>query len=806
MSIRLLAIAVVSTLCVAVGVLGWFTLTADVRTPEEQLESALRLIDRPDEPRAWRRAARISEELEDIGFRHPAFGGAGEFIRGVAAFRLAEDEPGDGHLRFYRRAAVHLKESEQQALTDSRRNEWAYAYGMSLYELGRYAEAERPLSELRKSDFEGHSDAARAWLEIQIADSGRPVPAEAIELAHQLTESETSTVDDSVVRLAARTELAAGHIDKADDLLKKVDQQSDDRTRVLKARIHLARGELDQARRLLDPVSEKLTIDYGNHAIAIYLSGRTFERSGERHRAVKSYERAARTYPESDEAFASSLAIAEIFQADGRKEEALSWYAEAVERFAERTPFRNRWIDVEHVRRSFRKAWETWVDNSQYADAVALADLSRRVLGETASLELIALTRRREAEAAEAIASKADMTARRNSRLERDALWRQSGRAYGRIAEALHDKERVAEALWTAATDTRRGGAFDESLAYIDQFLKQEPLGLTASGTLLKGEVLMDFDRIDEAAAAMLDVIENHRTDPVSFRARLMYGQCLLEKGQLDDAERVWLELLTADELTPAATEWRSALFSVARLLHRRAIISGPDDSTDSKTITAQPGSGSVPILPVSNSTANTSALPTRKDRLERANSMLDEFLRRYSADARVPEARVLLTIGLRQCADEIAKRQKTAETENLRQELARQRIAVLERAATVVDQVTRSLIPLEERDRLTSHGKELLATAIFEAGHVRFELGPLDQTVETYTRALNRYPNDPRILLAYVRMAQAYRAAGQDINARSIIEQARVVLKRLPPESFDSPLTVLDRPQWESWLDRLST
>jgi tetratricopeptide (TPR) repeat protein len=89
---------------------------------------------------------------------------------------------------------------------------------------------------------------------------------------------------------------------------------------------------------------------------------------------------------------------------------------------------------------------------------------------------------------------------------------------------------------------------------------------------------------------------------------------------------------------------------------------------------------------------------------------------------------------------------------------------------------------------------------------HTLFVLRRHEEAISGYAAAIHRFPHDVRVLTAYVQMAQAYTQLNRDIEARSMLEQAKVILdqNQIPVAAFSASTTNLTQQEWEQWLDRI--
>ena len=77
-------------------------------------------------------------------------------------------------------------------------------------------------------------------------------------------------------------------------------------------------------------------------------------------------------------------------------------------------------------------------------------------------------------------------------------------------------------------------------------------------------------------------------------------------------------------------------------------------------------------------------------------------------------------------------------------------------------------------------------------------------EALRAYQSAANHYVTTPEVLDAYLRIANVYQRMDRPAEARTSLEQARLALRRIPPEARFDQTTNYDRKQWGELLDRL--
>jgi len=763
----------------------WFLLRPTEPALDAQLREALLKLDRPNDPEGWDAARRIAERVREAGFRDPEFPGASEYILGIIASRAPADEGAAAR----EAAASSLRAAERLGLDESRRDEWSFALGTSLFSLG-YHETARPLLEDAWWQFEaGKAASGLALAEIYLArpESGATVTVDQIVAELRARDDLVPGDRRRLQIIRTRSALLAGNLKEAASTLASLESGDSPgpEAALLGAEVLSAEGRHDEARaRLLELAGpESGEGDPERVAAAFYLLGRCEERRGDPGAAERAFERASDLAPESADGVRGALAAARLLQQAGRDEEAFALFRRAAESEAGGDPPP---VPVEEVRRALRAGWDAWVSRAAFDRAVALAVAAEPVFGHVESLRLQAQGRNRAATADGGRGQAGNGTRESGDTAGRER-WRQSGAAYRDLAAAVTDSKEIGDALWTAAEHFRRGRAFEDAEAALSALLDLKLPRLEAAVLARRGGVRLDLNRPEKAAEDFREILDRHPTDPEAFEARYELGRCHLERGDSAAAEAAWRGLLSLEELTPEAAEWRLALFALAELLHRRGAAGLARVERDEAS-----GAGS----------GAAAAEATAVAALDESIARFDEYVRRAGDSERVVEARVLRADGLRRRAAVSIARAAAAETESLREVHLHEADRLLGVAVAELRVVQSLLGPLDDAGRLSPLERELLETTSFDIAHAHATAGRHQEAVTAYGAAVNRYSDDARVLPAYLRMAECLRALGRSDEAQAAVEQARIVLGQLPPAALGAD-SVLDRAEWEEWLGR---
>jgi len=95
------------------------------------------------------------------------------------------------------------------------------------------------------------------------------------------------------------------------------------------------------------------------------------------------------------------------------------------------------------------------------------------------------------------------------------------------------------------------------------------------------------------------------------------------------------------------------------------------------------------------------------------------------------------------------------------------------------------------------------LRECYFQIAHTYYDLENYQEAIIAFSSAVHRNQEDPQVLLAYVQMANCNVKLNKPDEARSMIEQAKVILYRLPDDVFQQDQVNMTKNEWKVWLDR---
>lgn len=793
----------VSVVGVTVGGVVYWMFPGTTPAPD-RFQQALRLM----EGGKHVEARNIAQVLLDEGYQDLKFPAGLTYILGTAAY---DDSVKADDSVFRTRALVaigYLSEAEQHALDPDMQVHVEYMLGRLMHRLNQKADA-RP----RLENCLNRSGVPAGVVAELLADiyqcpnyrtqerlrSARTLNDRAIELAE--------TPEDRRRLLVQKCELLIhdGDLDAASSLISGIDLGAGDpgRLEILKARVALAGGAFAEARQVLTPLVNSDQIDRPSARDATFLMGLTYERESEtlresspatatelRHSAVSWFQKTIDRFDQTDEGMAARLLAARLWRLEDSAEKALQSYAAVLRSIHRPQEVENRWISLDEFREQMIAAWNDWVAERRFAEAIALAEQLSPLYTRDRGYELAALAQRRWAAQIESELADSRQTVRQARDRELRLRYREAGKAYARLAESRRGSDQYGESLRLSAENFFRGGDYEHAISQLDAFLADGPDAMTATILVRRASLLLDLDRLDEAMADLKSVSEKYPTDPAVFAAWYLIGLCHLERREPEAAAAAWREVLDSTVLNPSAIEWRDSLFALGRLLFEQGSVQRRLAESHRQT-----DGGDLPA------DAWKKASGAWTESIKR----LEEYVARYPASDDLPEARFLLARSRQELGEWMRWQQKSAETANRRAQLEEGRRQLLSLAYEEFQQLTEALQLAAQRDQLKPSGQSLVRNCVFEAAHTLYLLERYSEAISAYTTAVNRYPQDAQVLTAYLQMARCYNHLGKPAESRSLLEQARVILQheQIPESAFLATSSSLSRTEWEAWLDR---
>ncbi len=558
---------------------------------------------------------------------------------------------------------------------------------------------------------------------------------------------------------------------------------------------------LSEAKKLLEEVQQREGIDRPERRQADYLICVCLRDSGELRDALKQFSAARRLHAGTPSGLAAGLGEAELLQHEGRDAEALESYRRLLSETPPPSDYSNPWVTFDGFRARLLAAYANWLGRKKWTEAIALCRALPPVFPADRAMLLRAEAH---AEWANQLAAQVEARSPREApTVEREARQqcRLAGVAYARLALMRTTSREYPDDLWRSAEWYLKGRDFHHAARVFRLYLDQEGPGRRADAQAMLGESLMALGELEQALAAFQSLIEGYPHHPATYRARYLAAQTHLEMGDLAAAQKLLRENLEHELLTPQSLEWRDSLFLLGDVLYRRG-----------KILEAESRQLGVDGVRAEGIQPGLVKLRESHQVFRQAAATLEEALARYPDAPQSLLGWRCLAEAYREAAKYPRKRIPTIELDATRNAAERELREDLTHAVTAYGQLIERLtrrersgeLNQESATALTSLEQGMLRNAYFGRADALFDLGRYDEAIRAYTLAANRYQNHPAALEAFLQIASCHRRRQRPAEARGVLEQAKVVLKRISPSTYFQLTPRYDRKQWEELLDLL--
>ncbi len=793
----------------------YYFLTAHevVVRPPPKLSTALALLDAGQ----YIPAREAAEKIQAAGGMKPDEQGGPPYVIGATSLYEADEtfDPGDRAQR-YLVAARYLARAHDRGFPAGRETEGLYLLGRSLHETGSYAAAIAVLTELAEK-----SPALRPAAQRLLASCCLRSDPPQLDAAQQHGEAALAATNLTASEREAAQLLYGEILLARRDFVRCAEQVAlVPNTSPLFSHAMLLRGrsllDLAATRKIpkesatddahddhtaaaqkiyvqaIDALRQAHSRRAGNQQVtreASYLIGVALRRSGNLPAAQAQFIRVRKSHYESPEAIAASIDEAEISAELGQGEAALEGYLRTLEQLRAAPSLVNPWLTDKQLVKRLEAAHQQMLDRHQFALAVRLAEGIAPPLSIEKSVALKAATHEQWGDHLEQ-ASRHDATDRGiKQQAAARAQFRAAGDAVAQLSELHVTTRQYVDDLWHAGRNYARGRDFEQAVKFYRKYLAEESKRERPAVLVSLGEALISLDRTDEAMVAFNDCMAGFPKDPATYQARLLASRALVEKNDIPQAKAMLQTNLHHESLTPRSDVWRDSLFAMGTLLH---------DQGQAMMVEHQLNAGKQATPPP----------PT----LEAAQAVLHEALRylveaveRYPNDQKSTLARFQIAEAHRQAARVPLTRLKTESIESRRAALSAEAQNELQAALEAYDELTTQLNRRADEAMLPPVEQAILRNSFFARGGVLYDLGRFEQAIQAYSTATNRYQSEPAAVEAYVQIASCYRRLNKPLEARGTLEQAKLVIERMPANANFTTTTRYGRDEWNSLLDWLS-
>jgi len=770
----------------------WILLTRDSGTVAlGEVEQGLAALDERD----YLTVRKIAAELQQEPDRSPRGGGAPAFLLGSAAayqardtFTFAEKQ------RRYQLAARHLNEARFRGWPAGRESEGFYLLGESLVALHRYDEAADALKETVEAESPYSAETMRL-LAIAALKSDPPRLKMAVEqnskflAIPKLTDLQKAEGD----LLQAEIMLQGGDLKSCRKSLEKIAKDNEGiaaSVAMLQGKVELAEGKFEDAAKAFTNAITLPSEDDEAVASARYLLGIANLKLGKSDDALEAFRTTRQTDPTSPAGVAASLEEAKLLLIRNDEEKAFEAFDRTLKNAAVQTG-ENEWLSERLFAEAIRNAGQDFVARKRFELAVKLAENITPSLPAAEQERVRSQVYKAWAENLLAKASGRVVTDRLATAAKGRLKYRRAGQSFAKLADFQRSQREYPLYLWQAAQNFAQGHGYEQAIEILLRYLDEGHDQTRAGALTLLGECQLALGENEKALNALERCIATYPRNPESYQARITASAAYRDLNELDKAESLLVENLQHEALSPRSSEWRDSLFAIAELhAHKASLLEAKarEAGVDRNEIELiKRGLGDLE----KSFAANTQAI-----------LRLEEALARYPDAPQALLARYRLATTQRLAARYPERQLKVVTIARTRRDIADQQMLLLNSSANEYANVISELTDLQDEGELSPLRKAMLRNSYFCRADVLFSAGNYTDAIDAYASASNKYNQHPSALEALMQIARCYRELDQPNEAKGAMEQAKVVLNRIPPEANFLATTRYTRTEWADLLE----
>jgi hypothetical protein len=452
-------------------------------------------------------------------------------------------------------------------------------------------------------------------------------------------------------------------------------------------------------------------------------------------------------------------------------------------------------VDLQSFRSRLLKALQTLRQQDRFEHCVAIARGLPSLFPAADALYEEALTHRQSGARLAASSKQGSGDVDSTTMLDAKKKYRLAGDTFNAAAKLRFDSKKYCDTLWEAIESYQLSGQFELCVELLDDYLRYEDRRKQPQALLALGKARLATGDIENALLPLEACIVESPRDPLRYDAQLYAALANAEAEKFSEAEKLLESNLSDGGLTPESPVWRDSLFSLGELLYRRAHqahlaweLGKPEDD---------------PSKPRS-----IELLQENQPIFEQAILRLREAAARYWPDARAKNAAYLNARAHRLAAIWPQLEAESADAlDAAKRQLRQQADQHLVAALSGFTSLRRDLATREEEQALSHAQQAMLRNCYLAEADTLLELNRFEPAAEAFRAVSLRYMNEPPALEAMLGQARCLRELKRPREARMVIRQALVVLSRIPAEEDDQFLktTRYDRKRWQEllgWLD----
>jgi hypothetical protein len=775
------------------GVLGLYLYAIQGPDSSEQLEIALRLMNKGEEDAAVRIAAHLKEEdltkKSDIAKRN--------FILGShERNRATKIEQRSIANELNAKAVEHLEASRSQKFPSGFEGLGNFNLGMALYDLFRWKDAEEPLEIASERWPAGRSDAIERLVDIDLSRERLDADSALQRIEHWRSLPRSSAYDDERAALKEmQTLLKIGESEKAYLLGSQVAKESPYRPM---CDLLLAKCKRETAKKATNPTDRnKELADALNHLQNLVKTpkftvsirrqanleqGKVLRDMGRLQEAVSSLTVLRLSSPYEPESLAAAIEEMEILVELGQEKQSFETLTYLKDNLGDLDWYVTDWLPVSEMRSRVVAVANRLIDQKKYSTAASYATTLPKFCDE---LDKIRLESKLYEKWGQSIPEKSKET------VAKQDYHRKAGQAFELLSVKLPRAQENDDWQWSAITNYRTAGSFRESNLLLDRYLSLQSRENRPKGYLVQAKNYIAMENSPKATVALEQIINSNTVTPLVYEARLDLARMKVKDGQFQEAEQLILENLSG-ELRPENQIWMESLFEFGSMLYSQ---------------------GENQLLAIRNLLEdNPSKASENFDKIEESTSILmksidrmEDFLRRFQSDHRRFQLLYQMAKAYQLAAfwPEILLKESQTANEDSTLSLKNQRKELLVKSRTTFRKLRQELLN-ESNNRVSNlNSNDMLRNSYFGEADIFFYEDDFEDARIAYEEASSRFMNEPESLEARKQIALCYKKLGKIQDCRRTLEMALDLLRRIPKEKDPrfKMVTPYDRAGWDTYL-----
>ncbi len=793
------------------GVALWYSVSSGQSVEKATLEVALAKLQAHEYTEARRIAAEVRTGDEES---FVSVGGAFYVLGAVMAEDAKVHENARERQTLHLIASRYLEESRLRGFPPEHESEGLLLLGRSLHHGGRFSASIPILKEALSKN-----SSAKGEILYLLADSHLHLNPPNLELAAAharrllaekhlpQAERDQGLLLQGKIALAQRMTLGFEKFAEARKDLDKIGTKSSDTAaaKILSVRLLCAQMRippspdtqaLENAIASLETLTKQNHIAHEMHSQAELLIGICLEMLGKKGEAISQFARVRKTHLGSPEAVAAAIYAGDLLLRDDPAK-AVELYKQGLTEAGPAETYHNDWLPKDEMQKLLQGRCETLLSLDHFPQAAELAAAFTPLFPEEQAYFWRARVEHEWGTRLLANGAKSHSPGHHAGRGEEHQArehFRKAGAHFERLAELRIATKSYLDDLMDSARDYLAGQSYTQAIHVLRSFLKEDPEVGQEQARIGLGEALLASGQTEEGLKVLEEVIAAAPRHPSTYRARYFASQGYEELGKVAPARQQLVDNLYNFSLTPESSDWRDSLFLLGRIVYQEALAHE-----------AQSRDAGVDLATVELRKPGLQELAKAAGLFQEAARILEEAVERFPSGPQTNQARYFLADAHRQAARWPRKRLDGAAVEATGGPLAREMVAELSAA---LHEYT-LLIEKLSADQGSLGGSEveqtILRNSYFAKADVLFDQGKIEEALTAYSAATSRYQHEPEALEAYLQIASCYRRLGRHAEARGTLEQARVVLARLKPETNFTKTTPYSRDEWTRLLTWLS-